>query len=43
MHLSVILGYTPNDPCNAASFGEILRVDPLPKNRIGVAVRILMR
>ena len=43
MHLRVTLGYTPNDPCNASSFGKIVRIDPLEDGGWGIAVRILLR
>ena len=43
MQLRVTLGYSPNDPCNAASFGKVVRLDPLENGDWGIAVRILLR
>jgi hypothetical protein len=40
MRVSLIAGYTPNDPCNATSFGEIVRITKLEDGRFGVAVRV---
>jgi hypothetical protein len=42
MRLSVTLGYAPNDPCNSASFGEVVRIEQLEDGRFGIAVRILV-
>src|ERR1700686_1732271 len=43
MRLSVTLGYAPNDPCNSASFGEVVRIDRLKDDRFGIAVQIQLR
>jgi hypothetical protein len=43
MHLVVILGYAPNDPCKSQSFGEVVRVDQLDDGCFGVAVKIRLR
>ena len=43
MHLNVTLGYSPNDPCNRQSFGEVVRTDRLEDGRFGIAVKIHMR
>jgi PilZ domain-containing protein len=40
MRLSVTLGYSPSDPCNSASFGEVVRIDRLEDGRFGIAVQI---
>jgi hypothetical protein len=40
MHLNVTLGYAPNDPCNQASLGEVVRIDRLDDDRFGIAVKI---
>jgi hypothetical protein len=42
MRLSVTLGYAPNDPCNSASFGEVVRIERLKDGKCGIAVRILL-
>ena len=42
MRLSVTLGYAPNDPCNSASFGEVVRIERLKDGRFGIAVQILL-
>lgn len=43
MHLNITLGYTPNDPCNSPSLGEIVRIDRLEDGRFGIAVKINLR
>jgi hypothetical protein len=43
MRLSATLGYTPNDPCNSESFGEVVRIDRLEGGRFGIAVQIDLR
>ena len=43
MRLSVTLGYSPNDPCNSTSFGEVVRIDWLKDDRFGIAVKIHLR
>jgi hypothetical protein len=40
MRLSVTLGYAPNDPCNSASFGEVVRIVRLKDGSFGIAVQI---
>jgi hypothetical protein len=42
MHLNVTLGYSPNDPCNYQSLGEVVRIDRLEDGRFGIAVKIHM-
>ena len=42
MRVSLVAGYEPNDPCNAKSFGEIIRIDKLKDDRLGIAVQILL-
>jgi PilZ domain-containing protein len=43
MRVSVILGYEPNDRCNSASFGEVVRIDRLNDGSFGIAVQIRVR
>jgi len=43
MHLNVTLGYTPNDPFNYQSLGEVVRIDRLDDGRFGIAVKIRLR
>jgi hypothetical protein len=43
MKLGVTIGYAPHDPCNASSFGNVVRIDRLNDGSLGVAVRILLR
>jgi PilZ domain len=43
MHLSVTLGYEPNDPCASSSLGKVMRIDQLEDGRFGIAVRILLK
>lgn len=43
MHVGVILGYEPNDPCKSTSFGEVVRVDRLKDGGFGIAVQIQLR
>jgi hypothetical protein len=43
MRVSVILGYEKDDPCNSASFGEVVRIDQLKDGSFGIAVRIQIR
>jgi hypothetical protein len=43
MGVSIILGYMPNDRCNATSFGEVVRVDRLEDGIFGIAIHIKIR
>jgi hypothetical protein len=43
MHIRVTLGYRPNDPCNTASFGKIVRIEPLENGNCGIAVQLMLR
>lgn len=42
MRVSLVAGYEPNDLCNIRSFGEVVRIDKLKDDRLGIAVRILL-
>ena len=42
MQVSLVAGYEPNDPCNARSLGEIVRIDKLKDDKLGIAIRVLL-
>lgn len=42
MRVSLVSGYAPNDPCNTRSLGEIVRIDKLKDDKLGIAVRVLL-
>jgi len=42
MNVVVTLNFGPDDPIHREQIGDVVRIDRLDENRMGVAVRILM-